>query len=251
MNKKGMGTEEVKDLMLLVLGIVVIVGAVIVIWGRVIGPAEAEGLRTKVELAALGKGATLGLLTSDPKTFSCETQRAYWEFETEEDLAKEIEKYVKRVRYSYGEDEQLDFFSDFNIAEKHVCYVCAIVSNSKELGPSSKLNDLLFKRFIRDNKNPPPLKEFYGPFYDYDASNDLTGIPQDIPFDFNARKVETGPQKLLFIGYGIDKFREAIQLTDNVFVNPAFAENFVGRSFVLNQENLNEYCSEDLLFIDV
>ncbi len=253
MNKSGIGTEQVLSLILLIAGILVVGYAFITITERLRGPTEAEGLRTKVELAAGGKSLSFGTLTASPQFFSCGTQRVYWDVQTIEELANEIEKVVRRVQYSYGEDQQLDFFSDFNLKEQHLCFVCVIASNNKQFGPSEELSKHLIydKTFIRENPSPPPKYDYYGPFFGYHKEQDIGYDFETEPREFLANYLIIGSDDLLFVGYAVEKSRAVRELFGmRINPNPFLADEFTGRTFVMNQKDLNDYCSQEYLFID-
>ena len=61
MNSKGIGTEQVLELILFVAAAVVIIGAFILVFTRTQTPVEAEGLRAKVEFAVQGKQVLNGV----------------------------------------------------------------------------------------------------------------------------------------------------------------------------------------------
>ncbi len=236
MNKKGMCTEEVKELILLVVGIIVIVGVVIVVYQRLQGPVEAEGLRTKVELAAKTKDFLVGV-SAPADVFRCGTKREYWNEKTIEGVSGKINKAVLRTYYSYGAEEQIDFFSDwaqslgklipFKDRNLVICYICAIATNSKSFGPSEKFRKLIYDEYYVDNI-------YTGPFFSWDKDNE---------FIFDVEGLEIDLEKPLFIGYAISKFKEPYTFRTS--------SGFSGRIFVLTQEDLNNLCTEDYLFIDV
>ena len=241
MNKNGLGTEELGKLLLFIAGVIVVSGAVILIWGNLQGPVQAEGVRTKVELAASGKNILFGTSPS-AETFKCGTQRVYLNEENIEELGAEIGKLVVRSRYSYGADEQLDFFSDwiakafFDVVD--ICYVCSIVTNSKEFDSSDKLVGAIesYMNEIYPGKDKSILNNILV-VYGYNEKTDELS-----PGFSDYVDIQISEDKPLFVGYALLKYKERGHLLPN---------KGCGVGFVFNSEDLNNYCSEDYLFIDV
>ncbi len=241
MNKKGIGTEQVLKLILFLASAIVIIWVVITVNEKLQGPIKVEGLRTKVELAAANKDFLKGV-SAPAEVFRCGTERVYWEEDDVPSVAKKISEEVIRVRDSYGVDKQIDFFSDWTsdaLFDKiNICYVCAIASNN-ELFDSSDDFVKILDTVVRTETFDESLG-YYPLFYGYDTKNNevLTGVRL-----FTTKSsLRIGPKDNLFIGHALSKFKE--------FGTFKPSSGASGGIFIMNADDLNEYCSDDYLFID-
>ncbi len=275
--KKGLVEGHLLEILIFAVGLIVVVGASVLLVRNLENISDLSVVRTKVELAARTKELALGA-TVGPANFQCNTKREYL---VEKDFVKLTDKIKKRtydVWYAYGEGK-IDFVSDwadeyFTYVENPACYVCYIVSNSEEFDKDENWNKFL----VGKNNKYWEKDELFRPFYYYDPERKvefLTGeydpqLAKSIllngnGFIFPIKRLEIGPDEPIFIGVSILKVNPDIidlllpgvsllRVTTEGITYPLFSRikksQFTLIPFAMNQDSVNEFCKKEI-FIDV
>lgn len=246
MNKKGLGKKYLLDILVFVLITIVLVGATYTIWNNLQTPTKVELLRNKVELASKVKDFTFGSSILPQEYFSCGTERLYWTERNRKEVADLMNKHSQATWYAYGEGK-IDFIGDwaddyFTLVENPACYVCYVARNGNELGPSPEWKRYLIDESVYTDSN-------FNPIYDLN-DNTLFQIDSN---SFEPGNLKIGPNDPVFIGYSIWK-TISFDERDSRFLwalkAPFKKEGFLGVAFVLDSQELNEFCKKEI-FIDV